>query len=329
MNSAQMIAAVRHAAGLPDNHPDYTDARIRLEINDTLNTFFSQAVLESQSNLWLQYYVESTVASTSLYRIPDRALLGGLKRLECRRSSTSDFYELEQASPDEVGSWDTDTGAPRKYEILGDHVRIFPTPNSANYSLRYWFFIRPPALVQEQTAGRMVAINSTTGVLTVTAAPTNRATGSELAEGEFCDIVSSVGSHEIHVASAYIEAHTPGSTSYTISSGAYSSTSDFLRVTSANDYLRATSESDWPMLPQEFHRTLADATAAVILAGGIGAIEKAGGLSGKAGKDLERFRAMLQPRVRDSVRKIRPRYGAVRLARSAGRRGWPPEAPSG
>jgi len=73
------------------------------------------------------------------------------------------------------------------------------------------------------------------------------------------------------------------------------------------------------MLPQEFHRTLADAVAAVILAGGIGAVEKAGGLTGKIGNDLERLEDLLRPRVKDNVRKLRPRNGELRRGSRRGR----------
>ena len=64
------------------------------------------------------------------------------------------------------------------------------------------------------------------------------------------------------------------------------------------DYVRGEDESDWPGLPHEFHRTLADATAAIILAD-IGMADRGEKLAAKVKSDLERMRAMIEPRLGD------------------------------
>lgn len=317
MDDSEIIAAVRFAAGIPDAHPDYTDARIRTEINDTLQTVFGRSVIHSQGGYWKHYETQDLVAGTAHYQIPQRALVGGLKAVEVRPTGSDDYYPLEELTPEELAQRDTKSGRPRRYDLQGDFLRLMPNPDSSSADLRCWYYLRPPKLVQEQTtAGIITSINTTTRVALMATTPTDRVTAAAITSSSVVDVVSPTGTHEVHVVGASLDDVTTD-TSVTFASG-----TDLSRV-KVGDAVRAADQTDWPCLPQEFHRTLADAAAAVMLAGGIGAIQKAGGLSGKVVNDLERFEDMIQPRVKDAVRRLRPRYGALRHGRAGYRRFWP------
>lgn len=301
-----MLEAVRFAGGLPDGHPDYADARIRTEITDTMRTVFARSVVKSRGGYWLQPHVFDLTADTAVYQIPHRALAGGVKSIHVRPSSTANYYPLEEVYADEVASEDTSDGPPRGYYLLSDFFRLVPIPDSSDADGRIMYYVRPPRMVQEQTtAGIITAINTSTRVALMATTPTDRDTGNAITSSTVVDVVSTTGSHELHVVGATLT-NVTASTSVTFAAG-----TDLSRVV-VGDAVRAADQSEWPMLPREFHRTLADATAAVILAGGIGALEKSGGLSGKVAKDIERFESLIQPRVKDNVKKLRPRFGALR-----------------
>lgn len=320
MDDSDMLAAVRASSGLPDNHPDYTDARIRLELNDCLRTVFARSVVNSRGGYWLHSTTQDLAAAQAYYRIPFRALAGGLQRIEVRATSSSRWQEIREVASWQVGTLDTDTSAlPWGYWLEADHVRLVGVPSSSDADIRFWYYVRPSRLMQEQITGAVydgtiTSINTSTRVALMAVTPVNRDTASAITTSTLVDVVSAKAGHDLHVIGATLT-NVTSNTSVTFASG-----TDLSRV-AVGDVVRAQDQSDWPMLPQEFHRTLADATAAIILAGGIGAVEKAGGLSGKVAKDIERLEDLLRPRVKDNVRKLLPRYGELRRGRGRGR--WP------
>lgn len=320
MDDSQMLEAVRHAAGLPDAHPDYTDARIRQEINDCLQTVFARSVVHSGGGYWLQQQITDCVADQSYYAIPGRALVGGLKAIEYRPSATDNFTPLVEAPPEEIAHRDTTSGRPSRYYMLGDQVRLMPTPSTGNGDIRFWYYLRPPRLVQEQITGTVYDGTTTTapadGWVNMAITPLDRDTGSAITTSTLVDVIAPTGGHEVRAVGLTV------SSIVTDTSLRFDPSQDLSRIRSG-DIVRAADQTDWPTLPREYHRTLADATAAVILAGGIGALQKAGGLSGKVANDLERFEDLIQPRVKDAVRRLRPRHGALRHGRAGYRRHWP------
>lgn len=302
MDDSEMLAAVRLSAGLPDSHPDYTDAQLRTEISDVLRTVFGAPIVKSKAGYWLQPYTTDLTSGTSVYQIPGRSMAQGLKHVEVRASSSDDFYPLREISQDDLGRLDTNTGPPVAYVVYTDFVRLVPTPDDSNADIRMWYYLRPSDLVQEQTtAGIITSINTSTRVALMATTPTDRSTASAITTSTTVDVVSTVGAHEVHVVGATLT-NVTSDTSVTFASG-----TDLTRVV-VGDAVRAQDQTDWPMLPQEFHRTLADVTAAVILAGGIGSINMAQGLTGKAAEDLRRFTDLIEPRVRNNVRKMVPSY---------------------
>jgi hypothetical protein len=120
------------------------------------------------------------------------------------------------------------------------------------------------------------------------------------------DVVSPTGNHEAHLISAPIASLGPPIV--------VGGTADLSRVR-VGDYVRAEDQSDWPMLPPEFHRTLADAASTVILVD-MGTPDKAALLADKVRNDVDRMKELLEPRVRNLAKPIIPRFGPIRAYRS-------------
>lgn len=301
---------------IDDAHPDYTDARILLELNDTMHTMFERDVVNSRQGYWLKSYETPTVASRSMYRIPHRAAMGGLEKLEARPSG--DAYErLVEVTPLQAQYYEglsTDTTPnPHWYTVQGDQVKLLPAAADANTTLRFGYYVRPSRLVAQQVAspatpaGLISAVNTTARTLTVNAIPLDRDTGIAIVSGTTrIDVIHPSGWHELALVGA---TQTYSGTTITVGG-----TVDMSEI-EAGDYVRAAEQTDWPALPLEFHRTLAFATAARI-AKARGQYTKAESLFEEVKGDFERFKDMLQPRINNSPRVIVPgNYGPIRGAR--------------
>lgn len=268
---------------------------------------FEKLLVSPREGQWLKQYVVSTTAGISLYRLPHRSVGAGAERVEL--STTGGKYQpLTNLSPRDASDREGNSGQPRAYTLRGDSVQLFPTPDGS-YSLRIHYYLRPGTIVDQQVTGtergRITAFDATARTIVTNAVPYDQlltvpaaiATGNQL-----IDVVRPNGSHEVVLVGA---TQTLASTTFTCAAG-----SDLSQV-AVGDYVRAAEQTDWPQLPKEFHQTLCDATAASILVAK-GYNEKAQALASKVRSDMDRFESILQPRIADSPKVLKPRYGILR-----------------
>lgn len=306
MNEAQLITAVRIAARISPSHPDYTDARIRLELNDALTTLFLHPIKSAGNGYYQHLRTAAIVSGTDVYRIYKRAVVGGLVTLEAQEPSAGDVRTLFEVDQREQANQAGQPGEPSGYIDHGDQIRLVPSPNVGGWTLRQWYKLRPSKLVDLQTDGEITNVDAANLQVTVNVIPDDQDTAAPIVSGTtVVDIVSPTGSHELHLVGS---AQTYAGTVITFPAG-----TDMIRIV-VGDYVRAEDQSDWPQLPPEFHRTLSDAAAVVILSG-IGTLNKAQGLSSKVQGDIVRMLEMMEPRVRDLATPFRPRYGPIRSFR--------------
>lgn len=308
-----MIAEVRMSAFLPDAHPDYTAARILIELTDTLMTVFSRDIITARAGHWRDEHIYTTTAGRASYRIPGRAISGGLEKVEIADSAGSSYRPLTEVTPYEAGeltgpSGAPTTGAPVRYLVDGDQVQLIPAPESAAYRLRMRYYRRPGRMVTQQVTGtergRVTAVDTALRTIVVNAVPFDQelAVPAAITTGlQRLDVIHPDGWHEVALTGV---PQTLSSLTFTIGG-----TVDMSKV-EVGDYVRVAEQTDWPSLPDDFHRTLADATAIVILTS-LGAGQKASVIAQKMGADLQRFRSLLKPRVKDSPRIIKPRFSRL------------------
>lgn len=313
-------------AFLPDAHHDYTNARILLELQAVLPTLFSQMIVSSRAGFYLDDVVGTTVASTPRYRIPGRSIMGGLEKVEIA-SSSAEFRPLTEVTPYDAGLLEgpfnnPTLGFPVRYLIEGDQVHLYPCSDAA-YSLRMRYYRRPNRLVSQQSStlnsgvirGQVTAVNTTTRTVTVNAVPFDMeavAAGvitpaAITSAAQRIDIIHGDGWHELAITGA---TQTLAGSVFTLGG------TDTMQMIEIGDWVRAAEQSEWPQLPDDFHATLVDATAIIILTS-MGDADKASALAQKMGSDLQRFRALLAPRVKDSPRIIKPSFSRLHGRRSA------------
>jgi hypothetical protein len=322
MNTTDLETACRESAAIGDAsaYPDYTQARMLRELTDKMRTVFEDIVTKSRSGYWLHEKVLTTTVGKNRYRIPPRAVVGGLESVEISASSGGAFYPIDQIPVTDVQTWEGTPGRqgqPLVYTVIGDQVELIPTPSSV-ISVKFTYYIRPSTLVPQQstTIGggtiRGLITNVNTGARTVSVAvlPFDQSLSAPAAitSGlQTIDIVHPNGWHELSMVDA--PQTVSGVGPFTITLGGTDSMEDI----EVGDFVRVSDQTDWPCLPDDFHRPLADIAAVKILIE-LHLGEKAAILGENVSNDVSRFRSLLYPRVKAAPKQV----GIVRRARGAG-----------
>lgn len=288
MDATELVTAIRNSAFLPATDPVFTDAQLRLEATAALHTIVEQAVVNARSGYWLKTYAVTTTAGKTRYRVPHRSVAG-----------TAEAIRLGD------GTFAGDSKPP-PYRWLGDHIE-FATAPDAGQTLTFEYYLRPARIVTAQTAGLITGVNPSATAPTISVPVTpNRMLGTgaptAIVSGNLLDIVKPNGWHEaclVNVAGTL--------SPFTITFPAGTDLSDV----EIGDYVRAADETDWPCLPDDFHRTLVDITAAQVLTSK-SLHEKADALRKQAGPALKRLQDLLTPRVKNDPPAIVPSVGVLR-----------------
>lgn len=318
MRSDELLARIRRSAAIGDEfaYTEYSNQVLLDEMNDRLRSVFSDAIISARSGYWLTTLVFSGNVSNGNFRIPPRAAVGGLESIEYLLNG--EYYHLREMTPREAAPWETTssstvTGLPVGYWVDGETVNLVRAPQSG-VTIRLRYYLRPSLLVTSQSStsansgsaaairGRIDALNSTTRTVTVNALPYDYslAVPAAITNGYRVDSVRPAGWHTPTVVE-YI----PAISGLDLAFGSMS-VDEFGRAFRVGDYIRAADQTDWPALPSDFHRMLADATAANVLRE-MDLTSKAETISTVASADFARFAQSIQPRVKSEPKSIRQR----------------------
>ena len=295
MNTTTILQRIRQAAYIGDAaaFPEYTDAKLLQEASDRLRTIFSETVQRSRSGYALKTQLVTTTTQT--VRVPDRSLNAGIHSIELKRPNNG-WAPLQEVLPEDQYLFDSKppTATPTRFTLEGGDIRLLP-PLSQSVDLRIRYYLRPSTLQTAQTAGLVASVTGTQ--VTVNVLPVNQVTLATIATGDAVDSIRPQGWCEPTTISEIVSVSGTTLTYPTPVEG----------IIRSGDYIRAADQTDWPMVPEEYHRLLADLTAIVVLRE-MGIEDKAGIAASQASRDLERFTDSLAPRVQTQPRKIRIRW---------------------
>lgn len=315
MRSDELIARARRVAFIGDQYAytEYDDQVLLDEMNDRLRSVFSDAIISARSGYWLTTIVYAGNVTYGSFRIPSRAAVGGLESVEYLLNG--EYYHLRELSPREVAPWEvtsnsTADGLPIGYWLDGEKVNLVRAPQSG-VTIRLRYYLRPSLLVTSQSStsggsfanrGLITAVNNTAQTVTVNSLPYDESLSvpAVITTGATIDIVRPTGWFTPTVVSQVC-----GITGTTVSLP-YMTADDFNQSIRVGDYVRLAEQTDWPALPADFHRMLADATAANILRE-MDLASKAETVSTAASADFARFAKVIQPRVKSEPHNIRLR----------------------
>jgi hypothetical protein len=318
MRSDELIATVRMDTTDEDAHPDYTDARIIIELNDSFTTKFQRSIVDSRGQFWQQATLITPLANQTRIRLPARAIKLAKVEIGTGSGSATQYNDLLEITEDHASYYEAPavtTGKPQWYVSRGDQLELVPVPDVGTYTIRLKYYIRPNRLVTSQSStlggaaadrGRITAINTGARTLTVNALPFDYSLGTPAAiasASQTIDVVHPDGWHELALVGA---SQTIAGLVITVGG------TDPLDRVAIGDYVRVAGQTDWPPIPDDFHRCLADITAAKILIQEANP-DKAAGIVSDVNADFERFSALLTPRNASMTRRTDELIATVRL----------------
>lgn len=310
MNITDLIARVRRSAFLPTVSTDFTDAWICREINDQMTQLYERSVVKAQQGYWQQIAYFTLSPGKRQFRLPARACVGGVERIQIIENGTAsgnewfDLPVLEEA--DAIRYENSSQERPMRAVVRGEFIRVLPPVVSGTYYMRVFYAIRPSRITLPQTnpttVGVVTSVDTTLRQVITTAAPDSiDEDGVKTALGTtniLIDIIRPSGWYS--VMSTWTANR--GANAFTLNAGNANlpETGDMSDI-AVGDIVRASDQTDWPAIPQDFHRTIADAAAGKILT--------QRSMHGKATElmashvvpDLTRFAEMLSPRVADQA----------------------------
>lgn len=295
MRSDELIASVRKAAFIRNNHPDYTDADLLNELNDSLRSLFSDLMTIPRQGYWQKQFIGTTTVNKSVYRIPHRAVVGGIEKFELADSDGT-FYALDAVTENHAQFYESfagRSGTPVYYVHRGDQLDLLPTPNAA-IQYRVTYYARPSKLSTQQSfatggfvnRGQITAIDPALRAATLNALPFDMSLAAPVAitsNLQSVDVVHPNGTFEVALVGV-----TQSISGLVITFGG----ADDVSEVQVGDYVRVSMQTDWPPLPEDFHRLLGDVTAVKVMLQ-LNMTAKASVLASSASGDLERLRLLV------------------------------------
>lgn len=301
MNVTQLIKRVRRSAFLEDGSIDWTDANIVEEMNDAI-ALFERAVVKAESGVWQRSEYYAVVGSKTSYRLPPRSVTGMIGRVQLSVAAYLDWFELPEVSEEDAVRYEySDSDMPLRCVIRGESLRLLPTPLASNaYVLRVQYAVRPSRLVLPQVAATSGLVSSVnTNLRTITLAGTMQSVDeagalTNISTTSAFDVIKPGGWNTVVFSGIGSGLNSSLITVQSDASGV--SEANDMSMIAAGDYVRIAEQTDWPALPVEYHRCLADVTAAKILTAR-GMADRAEELMAHVAPDIKRFESLLLPRV--------------------------------
>lgn len=324
MNTTQILQRVRESAFLEDNAIDWTDTAILRVLNDTLKQRFGRGIVAARQGYWLKNEIRLITAGTDAYRIPQRAVAGSLHRVQIAYDSGLQFIDLQEIDEKQAQNYEgptTQTGTVTRFVMRGDDIVLMPAPDSTNYALRIFYYLRASRVIPTQaaaTTGQITGVNPAARTITLASNASiilnyaEDGTSSALASGNRIDVITTTGWHDVKLISEPVTF----STNVLTCTG----TGDMSTI-AVGDYVRYEDESEYPQLPDDFHRCLADLTAQKILT-----VRRMVNpdLVSLIETDLASFGDLLKPRVQTSGKVI---CAPTNIYRGSRRGFWPVKYP--
>lgn len=252
--SDELVAAVKVLGKFP-NATSTTAVNVLQHLSSVLQTVMAPAIL----NVREEYYVTptrmATIAGTSKYRLPARAMGSKLRDVYLVRDGQR--VALREMNRDDLSRYGTTSGSPGSYYIDGNNLVLIPVPDSTDTIIEYSFYFRPSDLVPVADTRRVAAVDVPNSTVTLdSAAPAGWGTGTGLA----FDIHSWRPSFEVKAWNMTSTGGISGTTMVfdgPLDGGA--NNADGFKGNLAvveDDYICLAGEAAIPYLPRDFHPTL-------------------------------------------------------------------------
>ncbi len=311
MDTSGFLERLRQTVTLPTVSENWGDEAVLAEATEALRTRFAVEVVDTGSGYWRHQQVVNTVLGQNEYRIPSRAIVQGLQKLEVSRDSGQTWQLMNIVTLGSDGLYEsTRTGTPSHFSHYGDYIRVFPTPADSTTKLRMSFYLSPSKLIATTDPTDLGRVVSKAGL---TATVSGDVTTFLDSPGGLADFVNTTGCNEVALFDVMIDSIVPiGGGQWTI---VFVAGTDLTRV-AVGQVVRAADTTDQIPLPRELQNSLAAYTGALILVatGDTALGEKQ---AQKVSGDIRRIVDLAVPRDKAHPQKFKPRSSYLR--RNAGR----------
>lgn len=308
MDTTAFLERCRQSGSLPTTSENWDDNAILAEATEGLRTTFAEEMVNTGSGYWRVQQVFSFVQNQNEYRIPQRAVMQGLQKLETSIDGGQTWIMMKLVTLGSDGNYESQRiGQPTHFTHYGDYIRVFPTPSTTLYKYRMTFYLSPSQLIPTVATGVVVS-TPTSSTIRVSGNPTFLSVS-----GGLLDVINTTGTNEVVLFdvpySTYVSAG-GGNYDITITGGVS------LSKLFAGQVVRVADTTDQIPLPREMHQTFAIYTIACVLED-LGDTEQAAKLLDRAARQMRKLIDLAIPRDKAHPQKIKPRSSWLR--RNAGR----------
>lgn len=255
LNSTDLLTTIKRRASIPENQNTFSDEDLLEMASEEMFISVLPKMLELHEDFYLRSEDVDLVADVSAYTIPYRAIGDKLRDISYV-GSDGEVYQMTRIPVDDLTEYSGHVSQDlyRTFYLKANQVVIYPdVGSSVSGSLRFHYYLSPSAVVLEERVARITAINTTTGVLTLSQVPDNFSTSIEY------DLTMGKSPHRI--LSFDLNCTTLNTASLTITMDA----DDLPSELAVGDYVTQAGETFYPQLPTELHSLLAQHVAIACL----------------------------------------------------------------
>lgn len=290
-DTTEMITWTRKEATLSRLSTEYTDTVIMALLNKTMDEVLTPLIASQRSGYWCHTFTRTLGLNNPAVRLPPRSC-PAIEQVDISVDGGKCWAPLDEALEAEAQDWQNDyrtRGVPQAYVVRSSYLYLLPAATQANVQIRIKIVLRPNVLVAAQSGGQILAIDTSTNILTLNSLPQSKPSNTTVSGDALFDIIEPRSNFELSLCDAV--GTVLDATHVQIAAG-YS-----LARVELGDYLRCADQSEWPQLPKEFHSIVGSITALPILRQR-DLYERADKLAEASSSALQRLREHIGPRVR-------------------------------
>jgi len=311
MTSDTLVTSIKRRAMIPTSQSTFNEQDFLDIINEEIQIGILPSILRFHEEYLVYEKEEPLVPNQSSYLIPKNAI-GNKLRDVFYKDAQGNLREMTRVSPEDRAYYQSSGASTyfNKFYIQNGSVVLLPNVESnATGSLVYLYFKKPAQLVKTKNAGTITAINTLTGVITLSAFPTL------FSASDSYDLQETKSPHRTLVSEI---------TPTAINSSSKTITFDPTELSSElaiGDVIAFTNEGIIPQIPDELHSVIAQRAACRCLE----ALGDAQGLA-DANKKLEEMEvqmgSLIDNRVEGAPVKVVNRNSIIRQGKSRRRNGY-------
>lgn len=294
-----LLDAIKRGVTIPSNQVRFSDSDFLKFADEETEATILPMLTSIRQEFLVKTKTTACVASTAKYKIPYRAVGRTLRDLKLARTSDTTFIKtLAYVSPEDANVYTTTmSGEPFGFTVEGDYVKLLPTPLSSDLSIIFYYLLKPSYLVATTSAGLITAVDTVTGIVTISTAVSAFTTGAtmDLVDGKSgCGVLAEdiVNTNVSSTAVTFAAANLPTGLA-------------------VGDYVTLSNQTPVVQLPDELHQSLVQAVICRILEA-LGDAEMYAIAQGKLEKKLEAAQQLLTPRVESELPVVLDRFGLLR-----------------